>query len=173
LGVILIYMKISENFYQFKDEKALIIISGTEEAKIFEGENGIMNSLGSINAQEIKYSDKEGFFASRVRGISSALKAKGIGLGSGSTLKDVNRKERTEFLKMLGKKYGELKNNGYDYIALTAPSHALPEIIDCLNIPKGEVEKTVNIIKKGNYLDYSPEKILGIITEKMAPLAKK
>jgi len=148
-------MEIPSQFYQFTDEKALVIVSGTEEAKLFGAHDGEMDHLETIKTRKISYSDREGFFASRGQGKT---------FGAGSVMEDVDEKERKEFRDLLGEKYAEMAD-GYDYVALLAPEHALPEIIGSLGIPKDKIEDKVKIIKKGIFLDYSPEKLLELLTE--------
>jgi hypothetical protein len=154
-------MKIPEKFYQFKGEKALIVISGTEEAKIFKASNGDIEFLQNIKAREVSYSDREGFFESRRQGMT---------FRSGSTMKDVDQKEKKDFLETLAEEFRKL-NGEYDYIVLTAPEHALPEIIDSLGIPSDKVQDVVRIAKKGTYLKYSAEELLELLTDALNPLA--
>lgn len=153
-------MKIPESFYQFKNEKALVIISGTERGEIFSCSDGEMDNISSIAAEKVKYSDKEGAYI-----------GKGGLFRGGSVLDDVNEKERNRFLELLGDEYGKLKGGKYDYIALTAPKEFLPEVIESLGLAKGEAEKKIRVIKEGNFLHYSSEEILGMLSDVLGPLA--
>jgi hypothetical protein len=153
-------MKISERFYQFKNEKALIIVSGTERAEIFACSNGEMDKISSIAAEKIEYSDKEGTYIGK-RGL----------FRGGSLLDDVDEKEKSVFLKLLGEEYARLKSGGYDYIALMAPKESVGRVIDSLGIAKGEIIRKVRVIKEGNFLHYSSEELLELITPALVPLA--
>ncbi len=153
-------MKIPESFYQFKNEKALVIISGTERGEIFSCSDGEMENISSVAAEKVKYSDKEGAYIGKV----------GLFRG-GSVLDDVNEKERSRFLELLGDEYGKLKGGKYDYIALTAPKEFLPEVIGSLGLAKGEAEKKIRVIKEGNFLHYSSEEILGMLSDALGSLA--
>lgn len=137
-----------------------MIVSGTERAEIFACSNGEMDNIGSVAAEKIKYSDKE----------ASYIGKEGLFRG-GSILDDVNEKEKNGFLELLGKEYGKLKSGGYDYIALTAPKESISEVVNSLGIAKGEVERKIRIIKEGNFLHYSPEELLELISDALAPLA--
>lgn len=151
-------MKISHKFRRFEDENVLVIVSGTEEAKIYQASDGEFRKLCSIRSPNIHYSDKEGFFA---------VRTKGIYLGGGAVRDNVEKKEKEEFLNMLEAECKKFSNQGFDYIALLAPEQAIPKIIRRLDFFKNKIK----IAGKGVYLDYSPEKLLDLITKSLKPLA--
>ncbi|MFA4999626.1 MAG: hypothetical protein WC519_02795 [Parcubacteria group bacterium] len=153
-------MKIPSDFYQFKDEKALIVVSGEEHAELFEASDGEFSHINSISAEKTKYSDKEGTY-----------NAPGGLFRSGGVLDDVNERERNQFLKLLRIRYDELKIRGYDYVALLAPQNALKDVIGCFNVPKNEVNERIRVIKEGNYLKYTPEELLRLLSDALNPLA--
>ena len=154
------HMKIPEEFYQFKNEKALIIVSGTERAKIFACSNGEMDNIASVAAEKTEYSDKEVTYIGK----------EGLFRG-GSVLNDINEKERNDFLKLMGEEYARLKSGEYDYIALMAPKESIKQVIESLGIAKGDIERKVRVIKEGNFLHYSSGELLGLITDALSPLA--
>lgn len=154
------YMKIPESFYQFKNERALIIISGTKRAELFACSDGEMKKLEPVFSEKIKYSDKEGSYIGK----------SGLFRG-GSLLDDVNKKETTRFLELLGKRYDEIKGNKYDFIAVMAPKEAINEVIDSLGIPKKESKRKIRIIKEGNFLHYSGEELLNLLSDSLGPIA--
>ncbi|MFA5052928.1 MAG: hypothetical protein WC565_02645 [Parcubacteria group bacterium] len=153
-------MKIPSIFYQFKNEKVLVVVSGTERAKLFKTQNGEMEDIGLVSLEKIKYSDKEGTY-----------NAPGGLFRGGSVLDDVSEREKKQFMELLARKYDELRNEKFDYIALLAPSNVLHEIIGCFDIPKTEKEGKVRVIKEGNYLHATPEELFRLLSEALNPLA--
>lgn len=53
-------MKIAQQFPQFKKERALMILTGTQEAEFYLAGDGSMEKVEMFRIPRIKYSDKEG-----------------------------------------------------------------------------------------------------------------
>jgi hypothetical protein len=150
-------MKIPQEFFQFSGEKALVIVSGTKEAKFYTASDGNFEELVSVKSPEIRYSDKEGFFA---------VKAKGENIRSGAVRNNVGMKEKKEFLAILKSECEKVKKESFDYTALMAPEHAVSEITNSLCFSKDKIK----IVGKGNYLDRTPVELLKILTKSLRPL---
>lgn len=58
-------MKIPGQLYQFKNEKAIIVASGAEVAKIYIAKDGGIDLIWQSAELEPKYLDNEGFFETR------------------------------------------------------------------------------------------------------------
>jgi hypothetical protein len=58
-------MKIPKEFPQFKDEKALIVVAGKQEALIYQAKDGVLERIDEIKVETPHYSDHEGEFRRR------------------------------------------------------------------------------------------------------------
>ncbi|MDD5099035.1 MAG: hypothetical protein PHP35_01720 [Candidatus Colwellbacteria bacterium] len=145
-------IKIPRDLPQFDEKRALIIVSGGLEARVFLGDKGSLLEISHLRAPEIHYTDKENRFAKRVKGQT---------LGMGSVMKPVHRKEEAEFLKTFKKEILKtIKKNNPDNIFVFVPRYPAAAIIGSLPKP---FDKKAKVISYGNYLDKHPKEILSLI----------
>lgn len=146
-------MKISNNFSHFITESSLIIVSGTQDAKFYISENGNINLLNSIKIEKPDYSDREGFFQMRARGLS---------VRSGSVVKSKNRMVIMPFLRSFKEELAKIaRNSAVSDIFLFYPGH-LARIVNF--IPR-TLRKKIKLEVRGNFNDSHPFDLLKKIEE--------
>jgi hypothetical protein len=147
-------MKISKDLPQFKEEKALLIVSGEKEGKLFIVNNGEIKEVDSIKMVP-QYSEREGYFE---------RKGKGKFFGSGSVYEEKKKETRRVFIKKIGKSLEkafqkEKPNEAY----LFSSKHMMKNVKGSL---PASVSKVLKETFKGNYNDQHPFKLLEKIKDK-------
>lgn len=151
-------MKITKKLHQFKDEKALIIITGAREADFHIASDGEIDKVDSFKLDKIHFSDNEGFFGRSGNGGKVA--------SSGSVREPMKEEYRKEFLKELKSHIKELQSkNKITSVYLFTPDYLI-------NISKEsmtkEMQKKIKFTAKGNYYHEHPFKLI----EKISPTEK-
>jgi hypothetical protein len=150
-------MKISKELPQFDGEKALVLVTGMENAKIFVAENGTIEEVESFRVEKPHYSDREGHFETRKGGKV---------IGSGSVYEEKDETTVMHFAQELESKLVRFRNESITKLFLFTPGYIVASIRRA--IPLSLIAKTEGVIK-GNFLDYHPFDLLKKI-EKMKPL---
>jgi hypothetical protein len=149
-------MKISKNFPQFKNEKALIVVVGKQEGKFYFANEGIIENLDSFKFEKPKYSDREGHFTERgERGVYKR----------GAVYEPKKERIITELVNRLGENVKKLlAKNEADIIYLTCPDYLKKRVKD--SFPDSAKKKT-EIILTGNYCDFHPFDLLEKMKDKI------
>lgn len=142
-------MKIPEGFSQFEKEKVLIIAANFQEAKLFIGGDGDLTPAGSFANETPKFSDKEAFYQ---RGDGNRI------YGSGASLEKPEKKIDQEFDLEFGKIIAALPEKKFDRIFLLTPTFVRDNLLSLL-----PVEWKNPVIIDGNFLNFSPLEIVGLI----------
>jgi hypothetical protein len=147
-------MKVSKELPQFKEKKALFIVSGEKEARFFIVYNGEIKEVDSIKIIP-QYPDKEGHFERRGRGQF---------FGSGHVYEAKKEELRKEFSKKIEKAVKKISiKEKPDEIYLFSSEHMTNIIKRSLH---PSIKKILKESFKGNYNDQHPFKLLEKIKEK-------
>ncbi|MDQ1283967.1 MAG: hypothetical protein QG620_315 [Patescibacteria group bacterium] len=108
-------MEIGYPLVQFRNEKALFIVSSAREAEFYLAENGRIEKRDGFKIPKPRYLDREGFFMKSGHGRV---------FGSGEVYRDLKLYVENKFLKKLQKKVGDfLKEKKVEAIYLFAPDY--------------------------------------------------
>ncbi|OGZ27695.1 MAG: hypothetical protein A2365_03560 [Candidatus Nealsonbacteria bacterium RIFOXYB1_FULL_40_15] len=164
-------MKISRDLTQFKNFKALFIVTGRQEADIYVAENGKIDKIEEIEIPNSKYSDKEGFFKTRTGGRV---------IRSGSVLEFPKEKIMKDFLRELKTAMKDIRQrHKFDSVYLFSPEFFHNQVFEAL--PKDFQKKTKETVF-GDYCHSHPFEILKkikkdapevILKEEAAKILKK
>lgn len=141
-------MNIAQQFPQFKKERALLILTGTQEAEFYLAGDGVMEKIEMFRIPRIRYSGNEG--------LSVRTGKTGVTGGGSKSTKGQYQQEFEAKFKVAVK----------DVIARTKPTH-----ISIISPIVGEIEqmlpvaskRTVHMRLKKNLCERHPEEILGHI----------
>lgn len=151
-------MKLSKNLPQFKDTPALIISCGWQSADFYLVLDGEISKVKKVKTEDHKYSDKEGYFVERVKGVVGKI------IRSGSVLerkKDHIRQEfLSQFFNYIKKAVDEFK---VKEIYLFSPSRGLSEIVEKM---PSYICKLIKGTYTGNYSHYNPDKLVELLIKK-------
>lgn len=150
-------MKISRELPQFEGEKAMVLVTGLQDAKIYVAADGEIEEVESFKTEKIRYSDREGHFETRKGGKV---------LGSGSVYENKDEENVRNFTKELEAKLVRFRNESITKVFLFSPGYVISAIRRAL--PLSLIAKTEGVVK-GNHLDAHPFDILRMINE-MKPL---
>ncbi len=139
-------MKISENYKQFIDKSALIIVSAEKAANIYAVLSGEINLISEIKAPEVHYSDKEGRF--------------GHELG-GAPLSKLEEMEKRDFAVELEKYLETNWKSEYEEVFILTTKQDKTTILEA--IPP-QAKKVIVSDRFGNYTKANPFEILEILT---------
>jgi hypothetical protein len=145
-------MIIPNELPQFIGETALLIVTGTRQAKIYRASNKVLEVIDEYKIPTPQYSDKEGYFQTRSKnGVMAA----------GSVLEDVDDQAKKTFLSELSKhlkQAGKIFSSSVVYVF--APSHIKNMVLDKL---PSSLRKNVQFIFNGNFYNTTPLAIVGKI----------
>jgi hypothetical protein len=155
-------MKISENLPQFKKRKALLVVTGKQEAVFYFVSNGQALELKKFRFSKPQYSDKEGYFERSGRGRI---------FGSGSVLESNKKKLTKDFIKELNNNLDQVSNSQeIEEIYLFAPGYIIGMIRE--SFPTA-TRKKLKQSYRGNYCGTHVSKILEKIKKKSGPTISK
>ena len=148
-------MRLSKNLPQFKNKPTLIVVSAWQSGRVFYALDGEIAEIDKLVVPDHKYSDKEGFFATRVRnGIST----------SGSVLEKKKYHIRNEFLSQFIKRVGKLSDEfNIKDIYLFTPSRGVNDLNKKFS---ASMRKMVRGCYLGNYIKHGPSRLVEIIKKK-------
>lgn len=138
-------MKISHQFPQFKKERALLVLTGTQEAEFYLAGDGMIEKLEMFRLPRIKYSDTE----------SRAVRVGKTGVSGGGS-KSVKEQYQQEFAT-------KFKGSIKDIVGRTMPTRIIivsPIAGDIEDMLPVAAKKLVNTKIKKNLCERHPEEIL-------------
>lgn len=146
-------LQIPDSLARFRDESALIIVSGGKAAKIYAVLNGAIDEVADIPAAEIHYSDKEEYWATRSGGRF---------LGSGATGNSLDDEEKVKFRNNIASVLEKIWSPAYVNVYILASDWDRQSVVDALP-PQA---KKVIFGKSGNFVRKPPVQILEIIAKR-------
>lgn len=149
-------MKISQKLSQFKDEKSLLIVTGSQGAEFYIAENGVIEKTLTFRNPKPKYQDKGGFFQTSGKG-----QVYSEGSPYESPKNKLRRSFRLEFKKNLKKVLA--KNKDVMSIYIFSPSEAINYVKGVL--PKN-IRGKVKFTFMKDYFNLHPFELLKAIKEK-------
>ena len=139
---------------QFKNKKALLVVTGLHEADFYIAKDGNLQKTGDFKLLNPHYSDKEGFFERSGHGRV---------LETGSVLETNKIEIRHRFLKGMDKILDSIvKRQKITDIYLFSPNFVVNELTQLL--PK-EDRKKIRYIFIGNYTHMHPFQLLAKIKD--------
>ncbi len=87
--------------YSVEDDHVLVVVSAKEEGKIYELQDGTLTFIEGVVEHPPQYSDNEGFFERRGRGIT---------MGSGNVREEADEHNLLNFLKRMAQAVTERMN---------------------------------------------------------------
>jgi hypothetical protein len=155
-------MKIPQALPQFAKDRALLVVSGKQEAHFYRAGEGVITEVASVRVRKPKYTDREGHFETR---------SKGQVISSGSTYEEKNEKVRKEFL---GKFQDELKKTrravNPTRIYVFAPEYILPDLTGRFSVrAKAAIRSTFS----GNFIRLHPTRLLEKIQDEINATAQR
>lgn len=146
-------MKIAQQFPQFKKERALLILTGTQDAEFYLAGDGAIERIESFRIPRIRFSDKEG--------LSVKTGKTGVTGGSAHSTKERYQQEFAAKFKVSAK----------DIIGRTIPTQIAivsPIINEIEQLLPTTSKKTVSIRLRKNLCERHPEEILEHIKKALA-----
>ncbi len=149
-------MKISQKLPQFKDEKSLFIVTGSQGGEFYIAANGVIKKTLTFKNPKPEYPDKGGFF--QVSGKGQVFKG---GSPYESPKNKLRRSFRLEFRKNIKK---VLKGNkDIENIYIFSPGEAISYVKEALSKNmRGKVKFTF----RKDYINMHPFELLKRIKEK-------
>jgi hypothetical protein len=147
--------KIESGLYQFSDEKALLVVTGKQNGRLFFANKGNIKEVDEAFIPTQRYSDDEGFFGLNGGGHSAT--------GSPKESKDVETKHK--FMRVISAKIKKaIKENDVDCIYLFSPNYEITELKETL--PKA-AQNMIKLSFMGNFVKFAPDMLLTKISAKM------
>jgi len=135
-------MKISKNLLQFNRQKALIIVSGRTAVRFLYAHQGEIKELDRFRFPRRLYTDREGFFKTKVRGLGTMY--------SGSVLESKKAQQEKKLLKKITDKVKSYnKKLNITGIYLFAPDYMKGQAREA--VPR-YLQKKIRGCLYGNYL---------------------
>jgi len=144
------YMRISKNLPQFHNQKALIIVSGVQEAEFYIASEGIITKLKAFRIPRRRYSDKEGFSISRSR--------RGTFGSSGSVREHPKQALLQDFIHRFKKEINEIDRKSNITSTFLLSSAHMINIVQKAFPPS--LKKKLLIVARGNYCGRHPFELL-------------
>lgn len=147
-------MKIPSRLPQFEKEKVLIVVTGFQTAGFYIAADGEMDKISSISIPRRKYSDDEGYYASRSR---IGKKTSGV-VVSGAVREYPKEAVLEEFLNLLEAELKIIsKKEKISGICLFSPDYAMNEIKSAFPTA---LKNKIKFSIKGNFSHYSQIQLL-------------
>lgn len=142
-------MNISRDLPQFTDEKALLVVTGKQEAEVYAAGDGIIEKVASCKVEKPTFSDHEGSFRMRAHG----------GLTRSGSYEEVRKEKLLEdFVKEFKKILKEaLVNRSPDRVYLFTPAYMVNRVRDAL---PANIQKILKRTIRGNFYERHPFEIL-------------
>lgn len=148
-------MEISNKLPQFDHKKTLIIVAGKQAADIHLAYQGELKTLKEIQVEKPEYSDREGHFERH---------SKGQDLGSGSPVKERDKKAMQDFRNELQTTLKKLKEDiAIEQIIFMRPSQHKKDLKKKLPT---YITDAIDLEIDGNFVGDHPKKILERIDNK-------
>lgn len=145
-------MNIPEEYPQFTDRAALLIVTGAQDADFYFAHDGVMEKIDSFKIEKPHYSDNEGF---------SETRSGGRVLASGSAKEGVKEKVLADFLHefKIHSKDAYMKNMP-DALYVFTPGYMVHFVTESL---LADAERRIVRVFRGNYYDKHPTEFLQMI----------
>ena len=142
-------MQIPKEYSQFKDKKALFVVTGVNEAVFYIAADGVMNEVQRIKIEKPHYSDREGHFKIRRGGQT---------ISSGAAYEENKEKLWQDFRKEFQKALGSILDLSLpNTIYLYTPAYMAVRMREEFS-PKQQA--VIRRVFRGNFFDAHPTKIL-------------
>ncbi len=142
-------MMIKKGLPKFQKETSLIVVSGTNDARLLIAKDGEINEVEYIKANKPDYSDKEGHFKVRTSGKT---------IRSGAVYEDKVHIVKQEYYKLLQPKLKSYTGkHDFNNIYLFCPQPINEEITK--NFPSN-VRNKITLVETGNFKRLHPLKLL-------------
>lgn len=142
-------MQIPQQYPQFTDQSALIVVAGTHAALFYHAHDGELDALDSFVVENPKYSDREGFFIHSGHGQI---------FGSGSVYEPKTAVAEHRFIHQLHDTLRTIvSHTDITDIYLFMPKQIGPEIMKHL---EGDLKAMVRETFDGNYTTEHPNAFL-------------
>lgn len=145
-------MKIPEEYPQFNEHAALLVVTGAQEADFYFAHDGAIEKVDSFKIEKPHYSDDEGF---------SETRSGGQVLASGSAKEGVKEKILADFLHefKIHSKDAYMKHMPDDLYVFT-PAYVVHYVTEAL---LADAERRIVHVFRGNYYDKHPTELLEMI----------
>lgn len=146
-------MKIAQQFPQFKKERALVILTGTQEAEFYLAGDGSMEKIETFRIPRIRYSGNEG--------LSVRTGKTGVTGGGSKSTKEQYQQEFT----------AKFKTSAKDVIARVTPTQLLvvsPVVAEVEALLPAPAKKLIKVRLRKNLCERHPEEILEHIKKEMS-----
>lgn len=138
-------MQIPDKLPQFKEQKALIVVSAKESGVLYIAENGEVTKLTDIEEHPPTRSDNEGFFF---------RSGDGLGYGSGAPLERDDEYNLTQYVNAITKELNEvIKTEAPDVIYVFEPEHFKGYLDEKIDNPQ---HIPIEHVAYGNYTNHDP-----------------
>jgi len=145
-------MQIEKNLPQFNDEKALLVVTGEQSARLYSVNQGTIKELELFHIDNPVYSDREGSFG-KTMGKTRIVSGAAYEMKQNLKL-DLHVKFFHKLRDDIGAAH---KKNKFNVIFLFSPEFILKEIYQSL--PK-EISSLIQLKVNGNFVDEHPFKLL-------------
>jgi hypothetical protein len=163
LSVYYLVMKISNEFPEIRQSDALLVVSGTQHAKIYKIKSGELEEVKDIAEEDPKYTDHEGHYISR----SGSGQVYG---GNSAVYENQVVAIKNNYLNKLEAYFKEVFGHAdFTQVYIAAPAGTLQEIVDL--VPSDQEEKVVSQIK-GNYTKNHPFDLLAMIERQLTKTSR-
>jgi hypothetical protein len=139
-------MKIPRKLEQFDGSKALIVVSGKQEALFYSANKGTIEKLAEIGIPRPRYSDHEGEFKVRGRGLT---------VSSGSPVEFHDYEVIQEFIQECKKRMKEIGE--FDEVYIFASEKVKNKIGSCV---PSSMKSKVKAVIEGNYFNHRPLELI-------------
>jgi hypothetical protein len=155
-------MDIPRGEYNFKNEHALLIVTGKQAGRLFYASEGKVEELDAGFIPTPKYSDREGFFARSGAGRT---------YGFGSVYEPKDQETKRKFMRMFSDKVEKaVRENNISSIYLFSPNYEITEFKESLS---PEVSAKLRFTFMGNFVRFAPHEPLKKITARMEKTREK
>lgn len=146
-------MQISQKLPQFEDKKALLVVTGKQEASFYLANDSRLKKVGEFHIPKITYSDKEGHMQKHKFGKL---------IGSGFAREPKKQVLRNKFLNQLEDSLKQLskRNTDIDEVYLYCPGYIMMSAKN--TVPSSLKDKVVSTYR-GEYQTQHPFKLLEMI----------
>ncbi|EKD23803.1 MAG: hypothetical protein ACD_81C00180G0005 [uncultured bacterium] len=146
-------MKIAQQFPQFKKERALLIVTGTQEAEFYLAGDGVIEKIEMFRVPKIKFSDREG--------LSVRTGKTGVTGGSSNSPKELYQQAFVAKFKVTAK----------DVVTRVLPTQITiisPVIAEIEQLLPVTAKKLVTMRLKKNVCERHMEEILGHVQKELS-----
>ncbi len=145
-------MKIAQQFPQFKKERALLILTGTQEAEFYLAGDGSMEKIETFRIPRIRYSGNEG--------LSVRTGKTGVTGGGSKSTKEQYQQEFT----------AKFRSSAKDVVARMMPTQLYvvsPVVAEVEALLPAQAKKLIKVRLRKNLCERHPEEILEHIQKEL------